>query len=64
MAGQIVDATLVPVPNQPNTKEEKETIKGGVGGRAAFPSPGRKPPPRIRQKDRDARWTVEFSKAK
>jgi IS5 family transposase len=50
MRGQIVDATIVAAPKQRNTKEEKQAIREG----------------RIPDgwKDRDARWTIKYTKAK
>ena len=51
MSGQIVDASLVAAPRQCNTDDEKKVIKGGLDTG-------------LRHKDRDARWTVKFSKAK
>ena len=59
MSGQIVDASLVAAPKQRNTDEEKAAIKAG-----GVPSAWRQKPAKLRQKDRDARWTVKFSKAK
>jgi IS5 family transposase len=59
MSGQIVDATLVPAPKQRNTEEEKKAIKEG-----RIPEAWAERSARLRQKDRDARWTVKFSKAK
>lgn len=59
MSGQIVDATLVAAPKQRNTEEEKKAIKEG-----RVPEAWAEKPARLRQKDRDARWTVKFSKAK
>jgi len=59
MSGQIVDATLVAAPKQRNTEEEKKAIKEG-----RVPEAWSEKPARLRQKDRDARWTVKFSKAK
>lgn len=50
--GQIVDATLVPVPKQRNSKEENEQVKRGE-----TPPEWEKQPRKLRQKDRDARWT-------
>lgn len=53
MGGQIVDASIVPVPTQRNSKEENAEIKGGdipagwVEGSAN----------KLAQKDLDARWT-------
>src|SRR6201984_1848822 len=59
MSGQIVDATLVAVPRQRNTDEEKKAIKEGL-----IPQNWKDKPAKLRQKDRDARWTVKFTKAK
>jgi IS5 family transposase len=59
MGGQIVDATIVAAPKQRNTKEEKDEIKAGK-----VPDHWKDRPAKLRQKDRDARWTVKFSKAK
>ena len=49
--GQIIDATLIPVPKQRNTREENEEIKAG-----RLPEGWDKNPDRLRQKDLDARW--------
>lgn len=59
MGGQIVDATLVAAPKQRNTDAEKADIKAGK-----VPDAWKGKPAKLRQKDRDARWTVKFSKAK
>jgi IS5 family transposase len=59
MSGQIVDSSLVAAPKQRNTKEEKDEIKAG-----RIPKAWKDRPARLRQKDRDARWTVKFSRAK
>lgn len=59
MGGQIVDATIVAAPRQRHTDEEKAAIKAGE-----VPEEWKARPARLRQKDRDARWTVKFSKAK
>ena len=59
MGGQIVDASLIPAPKQRNTGEEKKAIKDG-----RIPEAWKAKPAKLRQKDRDARWTVKFSKAK
>lgn len=59
MSGQIVDATLVSAPKQRNTEDEKQAIKEG-----RIPEAWADKPAKLRQKDRDARWTVKFSKAK
>ena len=59
MSGQIVDASLVAAPRQRNTDEEKKAIKDG-----RVPDQWKDKPAKLRQKDRDARWTVKFTKAK
>src|SRR5215210_8438112 len=59
MRGQIVDASLIAAPKQRNTLEEKKAIKEG-----RVPEDWKSKPAKLRQKDRDARWTVKFSKAK
>jgi IS5 family transposase len=50
--GQIIDATIVSVPKQRNTKEENEAIKVG-----RTPEGWEKQPAKNAQKDKDARWT-------
>ena len=50
--GQIIDATIVPVPKQRNSREENEAIKEGQ-----TPEDWEKKPAKNRQKDKDARWT-------
>jgi IS5 family transposase len=59
MGGQIVDATIIAAPKQRNTEVERATIKAG-----GIPEGWAEKPAKLRQKDRDARWTVKFSKAK
>jgi transposase, IS5 family len=59
MSGQIVDASLIAAPRQHNSEDEKQAIKGG-----RIPKDWKDKPAKLRQKDRDARWTVKFSKAK
>jgi IS5 family transposase len=49
--GQIIDATLVPVPKQRNSRPENEAIKRGQ-----LPEGWAHQPERLRQKDLDARW--------
>src|SRR3979409_2407354 len=51
--GQIIDATIVSVPKQRNTKEENEAIKAGKTPDGW----GERPPAKNAQKDKDARWT-------
>ena len=50
--GQIVDATLVPVPKQHNRQAENEQIKQGE-----VPADWENQPHKLSQKDVDARWT-------
>src|SRR5258708_19727082 len=50
--GQIIDATIVSVPKQRNTKEENETIKAGK-----TPAEWEQQPAKNAQKAKDARWT-------
>lgn len=57
MGGQIIDATVVPAPKQRNTQVEKTVI---TEGRI---SPDWKLA-KVRQKDRDARWSIKYTKAK
>jgi IS5 family transposase len=52
--GQIVDATLIPVPKQRNTREENQTIKQGED-----PAEWLSKPHKLAQKDVDARWTKQ-----
>jgi IS5 family transposase len=59
MGGQIVDATIVAAPKQRNTEAERAAIKAGQ-----VPEGWAEKPAKLRQKDRDARWTVKFSKAR
>ena len=50
--GQIIDATIVPVPKQRNRRKENEEIKQGK-----VPEDWQDNSNRLRQKDLDARWT-------
>jgi transposase, IS5 family len=59
MSGQLVDATIVAAPKQRNTRVEKQAIKDG-----RVPEDWQDKPAKLRQKDRDARWTVKTTKAK
>jgi IS5 family transposase len=59
MGGQIVDASIVAAPKQRNTDGEKTEIRAG-----RIPEDWKDKPAKLAQKDRDARWTVKFSKAK
>jgi len=57
--GQIVDATIIQAPKQRNSQDEKAAIKAGE-----VPDEWQDKPAKLAQKDRDARWTVKYSKAK
>jgi hypothetical protein len=59
MGGQIIDATVVPAPKQRNTQEEKAAIKEG-----RILERWKDKPAKLRQKDRDARRSVKYTKAK
>lgn len=56
MAGQIVDASLVPAPKQRNTEDEKAAIKAGKPAGEIWPDA----PNKAAQKDVDARWTLKI----
>src|SRR3546814_10858536 len=59
MSGQIVDASLIAAPKQRNTDDERKALKEG-----RVPEDWKAMPAKLRHKDRDARWTVKFTKAK
>jgi IS5 family transposase len=52
--GQLIDASLVPVPKQRNSREDNATIKTGE-----CPTEWEDQPAKRRQKDTEARWTVK-----
>jgi transposase, IS5 family len=56
--GQIVDATIVPVPTQHNSRDENEAVKAG-----RIPQKWQNKPAKLRQKDRDARWTKRHGRS-
>jgi len=58
MGGQIIDATIVPVPKNRNSREENEAIKAGE-----MPKGWESQPAKRRQKDRDARWTKKHGRS-
>ena len=60
MGGQIVDATVVPVPVPVNHNKEAEnaTIKAGE-----VPAGWAENPAKLARKDRDARWTHKHGKS-
>jgi len=53
--GQIIDATLVPVPKQRNSREENKEIKAN-----RLPDGWNESPKRLQQKDLDARWVKKM----
>ena len=59
MSGQIIDASIVAAPKQRNTDGEKRDLKEG-----RIPAAWTNQPAKLRQKDRDARWTIKYTKAK
>src|SRR5450755_4091667 len=56
--GQMVDATIVPVPKQRNDRDENDDVKAGK-----TPGAWKKDPSKNRQKDKDARWTKKQGKS-
>src|ERR1039458_9142512 len=52
--GQIIDASIIPVPRQRNDRAENDAIKAGK-----TPEEWQKEPAKLRQKDVNARWTVK-----
>ena len=59
MSGQILDATLVAAPKQRNTNAEKADLRVG-----RIPEYWQDKPVKLSHKDRHARWTLKFTKAK
>lgn len=58
MGGQIIDASIVPVPKQRNSREENAKIKDG-----GTPEGWEQQPAKRSQKDTDARWTKKHGKS-
>src|SRR4030081_1891407 len=56
--GQMIDATIVPVPKQRNSRDENDAVKAGQ-----TPQEWKRKPAKLRQKDRDARWTKKHGKS-
>lgn len=56
--GQLVDATIVAVPRQRNSRDENEQVKAGE-----TPKHWTKRPSKNRQKDKDARWTKKHGRS-
>ncbi|KXV67068.1 transposase [Gluconobacter oxydans] len=59
MSGQILDATLVAAPKQRNTNAEKADLRAG-----RIPEDWQDKRAKLSHKDRHARWTLKFTKAK
>src|SRR6202020_2649988 len=55
--GKMIDATIVPVPKQRNSRDENDDVKAGK-----TPEAWEKNPAKNRQKDKDARWTKKHGK--
>ena len=60
MSGQLVDSSLVAAPKQRNTRDEKQAIRAGKTAPEIWPEQ----PAKARQKDVDARWTIQTGKAR
>jgi len=58
MGGQIIDASIVPVPRQRNRRDQNARIRDG-----GTPEDWAAKPARFRQKDTDARWTRKHGKS-
>ena len=58
MGGQIIDASIVAVPKQRNSREENARIKAGE-----TPAGWEDKPAKRRQKDVEARWTKKHGKS-
>lgn len=58
MGGQIIDASIVPVPKQRNSRDENAKIKDG-----GTPKDWENRPAKRSQKDTDARWTKKHGKS-
>jgi len=64
--GQVVDATIVPVPRQRNSRDENDQVKAGTTLRQAqgrLPKDWKRRPSKNRQKDKDARWTKKHGRS-
>ena len=60
MSGQTVDSSLVAAPKQRNTRDEKQAAKAGKTAHEIWLDQ----PAKARQKDVDARWTIQTGKAR
>lgn len=59
MGGQMIDASIIEAPRQRNTDAEKDDLKAG-----RIPEDWAANPAKLRQKDRDARWTLKRGRRK
>ena len=59
MGGQMIDASIIEAPRQRNTDEEKDALKEG-----RTPEEWAAKPAKLRQKDRDGRWTLKRGRRK
>ena len=56
--GQIIDASIVPVPTQRNSRDETAELQAG-----RTPAGWKQKPARLRQKDRNARWIKKHGRS-
>jgi transposase, IS5 family len=59
MGGQMIDASIIAAPRQRNTDAEKDDLKAG-----RVPEDWKARPAKLRQKDRDGRWTLKRGRRK
>ena len=59
MGGQMIDASIIEAPRQRNTDAEKDALKAG-----RIPDEWTAKPSKLRQKDRDGRWTLKRGRRK
>jgi IS5 family transposase len=59
MGGQMIDASIIEAPRQRNSDAEKEDLKEG-----RIPEDWATRPAKLRQKDRDGRWTLKRGRRK
>ncbi|MGK2923657.1 MAG: IS5 family transposase [Methyloceanibacter sp.] len=59
MGGQMIDASIIAAPRQRNTDAEKDDLKAG-----RIPEDWTANPAKLRQKDRDGRWTLKRGRRK
>lgn len=59
MGGRIINASIIEAPRQRNTDEEREALKEG-----RIPDEWATRSAKLRQKDRDGRWTLKRGRRK